>query len=142
LGVLVRVIPKTLSAGITAFNVGAKQKFATSENLPQSMVYGVALTPFDKSLVLALDAQVPKDEATNYKVGGEWWVNSIYVLRAGYDSSLQAGPGESLGVGICIKEFEMGFFPIERIMIDYAFTPAGDLDNAHRIALSFRFGLP
>ena len=60
---------------------------------------------------------------------------SFLALRVGYqanlaDNQIQGLTGLTAGIGVTY----------EGLGLDYAYLPYGDLDNTHRISLSYKFG--
>jgi hypothetical protein len=53
-------------------------------------------------------------------------------LRAGYKSGRSKNAGSGVSAGLGIRTGDLG--------VDYAFSPFGDLGDAHRFTLTFRFG--
>lgn len=130
-------------AAVTGFNVNGQTTFVQQdEDLPQSIVYGLAYNVDRGKLTLAADLAQPQEGGLKPRAGAEYWINPIYALRAGYDSRIESGVGASVGFGIRIEEFEVRFFPIEQVMIDYAFTPGDELSNGHQLSLALRLSIP
>ncbi|MFI5349239.1 MAG: PorV/PorQ family protein [Elusimicrobiota bacterium] len=66
-------------------------------------------------------------------LGSEYWIADVMAVRAGFqlgDSANSGGNHYSVGVG----------FKFRRAQFDYAFSPLGVLGQAHRVALTFKFG--
>ena len=136
-GMQVDLWKDVLAAGVSASNFGGDVRFVSkSDNAPLTGSAGLAYTPWGNNLTLAADASVPRDDTVRFKTGAEWWANKTIALRAGYDSSYEALLGVSAGIGIAIHNFEVSFFPIDRIMIDYAFTPTKDYNHIHQVGIS------
>ena len=70
--------------------------------------------------------------------GLELRLNEVVALRAGYDDAYDAGSGLTMGAGILIKDFELGFFPLKRVTLDYAYRPSDDLEALHYITIGAR----
>ena len=118
------------SAGLALRNWGPDVSFAQAkEKLPTVLAAGFGCSVFSDRLHLGLD--VESGEETVFRLGGEYWVRDLLALRAGYRSGQDAGGGVSAG---------MGFKLSSRVDLDYSYSPFGDLGDAHRAALSFRFG--
>lgn len=122
---------------------GGKMKLATEEfALPVTVRGGITLTPLDALLVTA-EYVKPNDEDTSLRMGAEYQFEfttgteeTAYLIpvRAGWRTGQSdgAGPGFAAGVG----------FKMNDISFDYAFMPYGDLGNAHKLTLAFKFGQP
>jgi len=140
-GGLFRAIPGYLNVGASARNLGANIQYAgKTEDSPTEIMGGVALMPAGDKLVLALDAGQAQDRGSVFRTGVEWRLASAFALRAGYDSSYDAGSGLTFGAGLLLLDFEVGFIPIDKIGLDYSFTPGDDVDTIHRVSLSARVG--
>jgi hypothetical protein len=140
IGTLYKLVPGIFNVSASALNIGGQTSYEGKGSDPAtSYVAGAAFMPFgtDK-LALTLDAEKPRDASSAIKTGVEWNPVNALILRAGYDSTYDAGSGISLGMGIVLMNLEVGFFPVDRVTLDYAFTPNSDLDYTHRVALSFR----
>lgn len=113
-----------LTLGTAIQNVGSQ---LGNDSLPLTLKVGIALSR--EALTLAADVVKPKDNDMYWCVGAEWWMRDIIALRAGYKSNQDIGGGWSAGLG----------FKFQRICLDYAYAPYGDLGNTHRISLGMRF---
>lgn len=78
---------------------------------------------------MAADVAKPQDNDVYWCLGAEWWMQDTIALRAGYKTNQDIGPGWSAGLG----------FKFQRICLDYAYAPYGDLGNTHRISLGMNF---
>jgi hypothetical protein len=131
------------STGGAVRNTGGGLRFdKTQENIPMVFLAGVALHPWGSVGTISADLVDPKDDAAGFRAGGELWVARLLALRAGYDSTQEAQRGMTVGMGLRLDQVEIGFFPIRRLTLDYAFAPAGDLDDLHSVSLAFQFGEP
>ena len=139
-GGLYKAVPGYFNVSASAVNVGGQITYeADSSNAPTSYVLGGALMPLGNNKVtLTVDAEKPTDASSAAKLGVEWAPVSALVLRAGYDTSYDASSAVSLGAGIVLLNLEVGFIPVDRVTLDYAFTPNNNLDYTNRVALSFR----
>ena len=122
--------------GFVVQNMGGKLKFLDqSESLPQIIRTGISTRFFDRHLLASFDYSIPNDNAGSIHAGLEFNVNSLFILRGGY----QATPGNSLKVD-GIKNITAGMgLNIGVIGIDYAFVPYGDLGQIHRISALLKF---
>lgn len=118
-----------LSFGLALQNLGTKLKFQSSrEELPLNLKAGLAYR-FWESGTLALDVNHPREGDPTVHVGAEYVANKTAALRLGYNGRNDAGTGITLGGGVFLRRFAL----------DYAFVPFGDLGNAHRFSLSYRW---
>ncbi len=142
LGVVYKAVPNMVNLAVSGRNLGNSISYeGANANSPSAVVVGGALMPFATDrLVFTLDLDKPRDASSAVKTGVEWLPVNSLALRAGYDTSYDAGPGISIGAGIILLNLEVGFFPVDRLTLDYSFTPGTDLGYSHRIALSCRIG--
>jgi hypothetical protein len=110
--------------GVVAQNVGAR---LGSDPLPLTFKIGAASK--SKTLTLAIDVVKPQDNEIYYCLGAEWWLRNTLALRIGYKTNQDIGEGITAGIG----------YRFERIWLDYAYIPYGDLGDTHRISLGMRF---
>lgn len=141
-GAMYRLIPGTLNVGVMGTNLGSSIAFEGKKSDAASAISaGAALMPLGNNrFMLTLDVEKPSDASSAVKGGAEWLASSVLALRAGYDGAYEAGPGLSMGAGIILADIEVGFFPVDRITLDYAYTAGDDLEYSHRIALGCRIG--
>ncbi len=129
-----------VSGAFTAFNQGGDLKYsAQAEKLPKVYTAGLAIYP-TKRITLAADVDFPLNDYPRGKTGLEVWVHRALALRTGYDSAYDPGTGVTAGLGLRIQHFEIAYFPIYQIDVDYGFTPSDDLGNQHDVSVSFKFG--
>ena len=98
-----------------------------NDPLPLTLKMGIAWS--GEALTLAADVAKPQDNDLYWCVGAEWWMREIIALRAGYKTNQDIAEGWSAGLG----------FKFQRIHLDYAYVPYGDLGNTHRISLGMKF---
>ncbi len=77
------------------------------------------------SLMLNFDFENTEKLGSDIYTGGEFGINQMLFLRAGY-----MGDKVTFGGGLAYKSFN----------IDYAFATMSDLESSHRISLSYAFG--
>jgi len=131
-------LPAGLTFGMTVQNLGPQMKFISEGyNLPLSAGVGVGYTVANAATI-ALDVKRRiNDKKTEILFGTEYAPIMPLALRIGYLKSVNGDTaitfskvkGVSGGVGIKVLNFST----------DYAFTPYGDLGNAHRISFSTKF---
>lgn len=139
LGVLYKTpIPK-LTAGMNIQNVGLDMKFdQAGDPLPLNAKIGLAYKMFDDDFVVALDTNIPNDNAIAISLGGEYWYKDTLVGRFGYrfqgdidqnDYGIGGKAGLYLGAGAKIKAFNT------YVGLDYAWTDTGFFGPNHHFAL-------
>lgn len=140
-GVLYKTPFRSLNFAVSARNFSQEASFAEeSFQLPLTLQIGVAmdvvdLTALDPSmhrLVLAVDAEDPRDFSEQFEVGGEYTFANTLALRAGYVFPADE-QSVSLGAGIRQRLGGVGFGA------DYSFSEFGVFSNVHRIAVKFNF---
>ena len=117
--------------GAAVQNVGGAIKLYEEQfSLPLTVRLGAAMN-YTEKIILSAEINKPLDGSVAVKTGAQWQALEKISLRAGYktDSDKNTGPGISVGFG----------FNIQRAMIDYSFTPFGDLESSHLISLKFHF---
>ncbi len=131
-------IPK-LTAGLNFQNVGLDMKFdAESDPLPFNVRLGLAYKMFDDDFTVALDTNLPNDNAIAISLGGEYWYKDTLVGRFGYrfqgdidqnQYGIGGKAGLYLGAGAKIKAFNT------YVGLDYAWTDTGFFGSNHHFAL-------
>lgn len=126
------------SFGIMVQNLGAQLSSLGEEkdDLPLLVRAGVAGQPRGLPVLLALDGILPTDNDIVVAIGAEYVELEPFFLRLGWNSFgdnfrlEDSGEGDlagfSIGAGFVIREFQ----------ISYAFSPAADLGDSHRITLT------
>lgn len=117
--------------GLSLDNAGPK--FTGDNALPTVLRSGASARPAE-GLTLALEYDRHLDSEQNvFGVGGEYWLAEAFALRLGYAFGSRDNAGGvrlTGGFGARLGAFEL----------DYAFSPFGQLGDAHQISLGFRFG--
>lgn len=135
-GMLYRTGFRSLNFAVSARNFAREIEYEEeSFQLPLSLKIGVAMdmidfTSFDKnthSLLLAVDAEHPRDFAEQLKIGGEYTFLNTFSLRAGYIFPTDE-QGINLGAGFRQRVAGIGF------AADYAYTSFGIFSEVHRLA--------
>ena len=141
-------LPVTFGASVS--NLGSKVKFR-DESFPLPLIFraGTAVRLSSARTLLTAQLDLPNDDGGSLRLGAEYSLAESLRLRLGYKTSSSgdrdailgkelgnAGAsgvsglyGFFFGLGIVYREFNL----------DYALTPYGDLGNAHRFSLSFKF---
>lgn len=124
--------------GVAAHNLGGTLKLADeSHPLPVEWTGGVAVRPFRPWLVTC-DLKFPRDNAPTLALGTEGkWVPPMsgWTLtgRTGWSGTTSQDlgmlAGTTLGLGA----------QYSHLTVDYAFSPVGDLGNAHQVSLGYSF---
>jgi hypothetical protein len=141
-GVLYNTGFRGLNFAMSARNFSREVTYqAESFELPLSLRIGVSMDlmnlypvgrPGMHSLVMAVDAETPRDYAEQLKIGGEYTFLNTLALRAGYVFPTDE-EGFSLGAGVR-QEFS-GL----RFGADYAYTSFGVFTNVHRFGIRLGF---
>jgi len=121
-----------------ATNIGSEMKFdQVSEKLPAAVRVGLAATPFDNSLIAAIEFEKQVYGGEILRQGIELGFDDRYFLRTGFDqlvngsaSSFASGLSVGAGVRLSIAQF------------DYAYTPRDKSisEDLHRFSVIFNFG--
>lgn len=120
-----------LKTGFAVQNIGTGVKFISEESsLPMVMKLGWSYPFLGDSLVAAFDMVTSPDDKAHFNVGADYRLLDILAFRLGMNgrNDLDAGLTYGLRLGN------------ERLHLDYAFIPFGDLGDTHRLSLGFRFG--
>jgi len=117
-------VNERISLGIVVQNIGSK---LGSDPLPLISKLGVASK--SETLTVAIDLAKPQDNEIYYCLGVERWLRDVLALRVGYKTNQDIGQGLTAGIG----------YKFERICLDYAYVPYGDLGDTHRISLTMEF---
>lgn len=123
--------------GLSVLNLGAQLSSlgAEKDKLPLQFRGGGYLQPKGIDVVLSTDLSVPVDNDPVVALGAEYFNFKPLYLRLGWNSfgnnyqsenSDESWAGMSFGIG----------FDIKRMQISYAFTPAAELGDSHRITLT------
>jgi hypothetical protein len=125
------------SAGATLTNLGGRLTYDQEpEPLPLAAAAGVQRR-WNNGWRLAADVTAPRDDAPFLSVGAErTWsraVPGVLAIRAGYNGRSASAAGGAQGATIGLGWIRNG------LSVDYAFLPAGDLGQAHRITLGWNY---
>ncbi len=140
-GVFYRTGFESLNFALTARNFSQEVTFAQDgAQLPLALRIGVSMDVLDMtpmaggphSLLLAVDAENPRDFSEQIKVGAEYTFARTLSLRAGYVTPSDE-QGFSLGGGVRRTLGGVG------VGADYSFTDFGVFDAVHRVALNLSF---
>ena len=123
--------------GASVLNTGGSLRLGdTARPLPLQIAVGAAFTPNDR-WTLSSDLKFPRDNdpylclggEAAYPVGADWRLAGRAGWEGAMDETLGHGAGFNLGLGVSKGG----------IGVDYAFSPLGDLGEAHRLSLNFSF---
>jgi len=109
-----------LRVGVSAQNIGSS---LGGDPLP--MVYRGGMAMETQSVTVAVDATKRLNQDIHYAAGLEFRMGEAAALRTGYNTGNDAGSGISYGAG----------FKLATVTVDYAYTPFGELGDAHRMSL-------
>jgi len=148
--------------GMTVQNFGTPVKFLDeSYPLPLTFKTGVSFMPlaaYHLPLGLSLDVAFPNDSDAYWSLGTEYSAGQLLSLRVGYasrndmnkdilmgtsfskiDSNMSIFTGFMAGVGFNIP-LSRGYSAVKnRMSLDYAFVPYGELGETHRISLGVKW---
>ena len=129
------------SVGLMVQNLGT-QLSALGEGdkdpLPTTLRAGVGARPKGLPMLLAGDVIVPFDNDIDFALGAEYVELKPMLLRIGYNSfgsNYKAEESDDSLAGIAVG---VGF-DFKSMQISYAFSPAADLGDSHRITLTGGF---
>lgn len=132
---------RTVSLGATLQNMGKQITYVDeSYDLPLYFRAGGALRMLNNDFVVSAEAAQPKDGATGYLLGAEYWLVKTIAFRAGYDSRTDLGTGLSAGIGISLRQLNVYFLFAREVTFDYAFMQGKDTESIHRISLVMKLG--
>ena len=123
---------KKVTLGASLQNAGWESAFITqSSPLPLTLRLGAGAKYLEDKIILGMDGNYCiADNTGGAGIGMEYILHPMFVIRGGYKyntavSSLGLLSGLTCGLG----------FNWEKLYIDYAFVPYGDLGLTHRISL-------
>jgi len=138
-GILYQLPLKFLRVGLAIKNLG--NTMYNNFPIPFETRIGISSEFLDGCITIATDGVIRRGEVLHINIGME--VRALSSKEAPFTSSIRGGYitglsendlgslfGLSVGMGF-------GFFE-ERIMLDYAYTPSGDLGNTHQISLGIK----
>ena len=129
LGLLLKDL-RGIDVGFVVQNLGSinpSTGSGTGASLPQTMKLGLSKNLLSDRLLLAFDVSFPKDNNTILSLGGEFKINPLFEIRAGYNTKSEEGGGGNIGIGLGLN--------LARFKVDYAYVPYGDLGSTHRVGL-------
>jgi len=120
----IAILNNSLNLGLAVQNIGPGIKFIEkADPLPLNIKTGASFGI--GAVVVAVDANKPRDNDLRFNFGGEFTVKEVMALRAGYNTANSF----SAGIGLTYQ----------RVSIDYAFAPYKEIDATHCLSARFRF---
>lgn len=122
-----------LTLGLAVQNLGPGIRFQTErERLPMNTRLGAAYAVklWGNDDVFSVDFSKTRGEGVLVSAGAETVITKTLSLRMGFNARNDADIGLTAGFG----------WKIKNASIDYAVVPFGDLDMAHRMSASVRWG--
>jgi len=149
-------------AGAVVQNFGTPVKFINeSYPLPLTFNAGISFLPLASHhlpLGISFDMSFPNDNAASWRLGTEYVASQLISLRLGYssrndniknilsgssfgksDSNFSIFTGFMAGFGVNIPLSRGSKKLTDRINLDYAFVPYGELGETHRISLGIKW---
>jgi hypothetical protein len=127
-------VERSWNLGASLLNVGTASKFSEAAvKLPMTLRVGASGQPFSQWL-FAADFVKRNDTEGEIDVGAEVTPKRFFSMRVGYRYAMNSpdlGGLSNFSAGLGLRWNKMS--------IDYAFVPLGDLGLTHRISLNFRF---
>jgi hypothetical protein len=131
--------PYDIAVGVTAENVGPQYSYqgtlftGEKQSLPMTYKAGVM-----KNFVLPLgsckaECDIVYDYILRSNIGVEWKLFNLLYIRGGYKIGYFSG-GPSFGVGV-----EYTPKGLDRLQVDYAFIPVGNLGISHYFSVIAKF---
>ncbi len=141
-GVLYNTGFRSLTFAMSARNFSQEVTYEEEAfELPLTFTIGVSMDMLDltnyntdmHSFVLSVDAERPRDFYEHVNIGGEYSLNRMFFLRAGYAFPTDE-EGINLGLGL-----NFGLGESAAVSANYSFTDFGILGEVHRIGAAFSF---
>lgn len=129
------------AGGLAIQNLGAQlSSLGTGEKdgLPTTLRVGGSAKPPGLFSVLALDVIVPFDNDIDFAVGVEYFKVRPLLLRLGWNSFGSNFRSDYSDNGLAGLNFGLGL-EYNKLQISYAFTPAADLGDSHRVTIAGGF---
>lgn len=140
LGALWQPGAQGFTAGLAVRNAGVQTKAFYEENdpMPTELALGASQTLLDGDLLIAADATAPMSGKFNAAMGLEYKLAEMFAIRTGVSLNALETADEAGGTFFDGMSFGMGFSR-GSLGADYAWKPAADLGDAHRISLQYNF---
>lgn len=140
-GVLYRTGFKSLNIGMTVRNFAREVTYQKEGfQLPLTFKLGISFNAMDlfdfdretQSLLLAVDAEHPRDFPEQIRIGAEYMFMNTFAFRIGYVSPADE---HSVSYGLGFQHSLAG----TQFALDYAYTPFGVFNDVQRFSLRFGF---
>jgi hypothetical protein len=136
-GIMYRIGIKDLKLGMAMQHLGGNFTFDERESkLPVLFKVGASFNAFrneKQRLTLSLEFQHPSDNVERANVGGEWGLNEMFFVRAGYNISYDSEKlAFGFGAGIPTGE-------TTKISADYSAVDMDALSYVHRFTVSVTY---
>ncbi len=132
--------PEGMTTGAAIRNAGVQTKAFYEENdpMPTELAVGISQSLLEGNLLIAADATAPMSGKFNAALGVEYSLMEMFALRTGASLNALETADEAGGTVLDALSFGMGFTK-GSLGADYAWKPAADLGDAHRISLQYHF---
>lgn len=135
-----RAFNQPFSAGLSVRNLGTKLRLGREAYpLPFSYHLGFA---YQGLINQVLEISFNEKGLQNASLGTEYWFLGTFGIRGGYLATYQGSTSESTVAGISVRQGftgGFGFNVVNRLGIDYAFAPFGNLGFVQRVTFSYKF---
>lgn len=128
----------TIGAAVRNAGVQTKAFYQENDPMPTELALGLCRTLLDDNLLIAADATAPLSGKFNAAIGIEYTLMPMFALRTGLSLNSWETAEEAGGTTLDAFSFGMGFNR-GTLGADYAWKPAADLGDAHRLSLQYRF---
>lgn len=133
-GIMYRIGVKDLKLGMAIQNLGGKMTFDETESkMPTLFRVGTSFMPINNDthkFLLAAEFSHPSDNRERANVGGEYIMNDLLHLRAGYNINYDTD-GIAFGFGTSLNTGEVG-----KLQLDYSAVDMGPLQYVHRLSVT------
>lgn len=128
-GLISEVIPDRLHIGICIQNLGNEiTYYEESDSLPLNLRMGTSLSLLDNKIIILGEVGKYRYDKFGFRLGSEYILEDIILIRVGYSSSNDAGNGFTAGVG----------FKFEASSLDIAYVPYKNFEDSFKV--SFNIG--
>lgn len=140
-GVMYATGIKSLTFGMAVRNYAREIKYIKEGfQLPLTLRIGLSmnvldltdLDPSTQRLLVAVDAEHPRDYSEQVRVGVEYMFMEMVALRAGY---VTPADGQAFTYGLGLRQSLAGV----NLGVDYSYTPFEDFDGVSRLSVRFGF---
>ena len=129
-GAVRKLASAPVTLGVAVRNMGRGLKFLNKrENLPLTVSAGAAFAVLPSVNLAAEVSRLVYDKRTSFAIGTEYGLTSNLALRGGAAQSAGSQAAMTGGIG----------FRAGSLMLDYSFSPFGELDTTRKFSLSMGF---